>query len=336
MHNSVTPVHNALITGDCVWQRDNFVNPEQWCYHLKQNTLDELDDFINQIRRSKGEITAYLSEQLDEVFPFPSFVEDGQRLKKELEVGRGFVIIKGLPLDRYTEDEADVIYARIGMFFGTTLSQSLAGEVFYAVRDEGFQIEKHGEVGARGTKSNAKLHFHTDSAPAHRGNTPDIIGLLCHRPAKSGGVSLLVNANTIHNIILQEQADYLERLYNPYHFDRRAEMRPGESSTLLAPIFSYDGGLSMRFNELYIITGHEVAGVPLSPRDTAPLSFIKRLTNREELTVRFEMQQGDMQFVNNHFILHARTAFEDFSEPARKRHLSRLWLKYLGGRRDFS
>ena len=39
-----------------------------------------------------------------------------------------------------------------------------------------------------------------------------------------------------------------------------------------------------------------------------------------------ELQPGDIQLVQNHTILHDRTAFEDYAEPERKRHLLRLWL----------
>ena len=39
-----------------------------------------------------------------------------------------------------------------------------------------------------------------------------------------------------------------------------------------------------------------------------------------------ELQPGDIQLVHNHTILHDRTAFEDYPEPERKRHLLRLWL----------
>ena len=50
------------------------------------------------------------------------------------------------------------------------------------------------------------------------------------------------------------------------------------------------------------------------------------LASDPSLNLVMEFQPGDMQFVHNHTILHDRTAFEDFPEPERKRHLLRLWL----------
>jgi len=38
------------------------------------------------------------------------------------------------------------------------------------------------------------------------------------------------------------------------------------------------------------------------------------------------LERGDLQFVHNHTLLHDRTAFEDYPEPARRRYLLRLWL----------
>ena len=35
---------------------------------------------------------------------------------------------------------------------------------------------------------------------------------------------------------------------------------------------------------------------------------------------------GDIQFVYNHSILHDRTAFIDWEDDNKKRHLLRLWL----------
>ena len=39
-----------------------------------------------------------------------------------------------------------------------------------------------------------------------------------------------------------------------------------------------------------------------------------------------DFRPGDMQFLKNAAVLHKRTAYEDWDDPARKRHLLRLWL----------
>jgi len=57
------------------------------------------------------------------------------------------------------------------------------------------------------------------------------------------------------------------------------------------------------------------------PRSDQALDLFDELANDPSLNLTMELQPGDMQFVHNHTILHDRTAFEDFPEPERKRHL---------------
>jgi len=290
--------------------------------------LEELDRAIRIINDQGKELASLMAED----FPLPSFAEDAARLRHELRRGRGFVMVKGLPIEKYTDREAAMIYWGIGAHLGTTLPQNVKGERLYSVRDEGQSIAKeYGTVGVRFSKTTEPLYFHTDSAPALMGNTPDVVGLLALRVAKTGGESVLVSANSVHNIILRERPDHLARLYRCFHFDRRAELRPGESITLFAPIFTYADSLAVRYFRFYIPKGHEMVGVPLTEADVAALDFLDAVMSREELHVHFSMKPGDMQFVNNTFVLHSRTAYEDHPEPDRRRHLMRLWSKLLAG-----
>jgi len=324
-----TRVHKELILGPSAWVPAELEHSAGWRYSWKPETLLEIEQAVQQLRfgpkDALGEIMRQ-PERARELVLLPSFMDDAYAIREELEHGHGCVILSGLQLDGYTLEEAYAVYARIVLFFGMPLVQDREGMLFYSVRDEGFQVESHGLPGVRGTKSNARLHFHTDSAPAHRGNTPDIVGLLCLYQAATGGESLLVNANTLHNIILRENPALLERLYASYYFDRRADAEPWESPILEAPVFTYDGNLRMRFNEFYMIMGAELAGAPMTRTDMAAISLIKRLTNRPDLILRFTMERGDIQLINNHYIIHARSAFEDHPNAERKRHLVRAWL----------
>src|SRR5262249_14319156 len=157
---------------------------------------------------------------------------------------------------------------------------------------------------------------------------PDIVSLLALRAAKAGGMTALVSAQAVHNILRDEHPECLRRLYEPYYFDRRAELRPGDSPTLYAPVFSYSDALAIRFFRFNLINGHETAGVPLAPKDLEAVEALEAVCRREDLAVQFDMRRGDMQFVNNRTVLHSRTAFEDHAEPELRRHFLRLWLRY--------
>jgi hypothetical protein len=238
--------------------------------------------------------------------------------------------VRGLPRDQYTDDEACMIYWGLGAHLGRPVPQKVAGDLLYSVRDEGYNLERDfGAAGVRTSKTTAGFHFHTDSPSLLAGHTPDVVCLLALQTAKSGGESALLSANVAHNILLKERPEYLDRLYSPYHVDRRPELPPGEPPTLPTPVFTYDGQLSVRYLRFYIAKGHEVAGSLLTKADTDPLDYLDEVLSRPDLPVTFEMQRGDMQFVNNVFILHSRTEFQDHPESNRKRHYIRLWLKWM-------
>lgn len=320
---SCTPAYTSPISGPGAWRKADFSGPADWSCRLKPEALAELDRAVEQIRRAGKR----LSDLTAADFPLASFASDAAKLRNEVLHGHGFVVVKGLPVDRYTEDEAAMIYWGVGTLFGATLPQNVKGDRLHSVRDEGQNIARdYGAVGVRFSKTTVGLDFHTDSAPAFQGNTPDIVALLALETARSGGSTALVSAQTLHNVVLAERPDYLERLYGGYYFDRRAELKPGESSTLLAPIFTYDGALKIRHFPFYIFKAPEITGIPLTATDIEPLEFLDTVSRREELAVTFDMERGDMQFVSNTFVLHSRTAYEDHPEPQRRRHLMRLWL----------
>jgi TfdA family taurine catabolism dioxygenase TauD len=323
-----TPPYKAPITGPAVWKGSDFSSPSDYWYYLSSETIADLDRALRRIRES-GNPSVSAGAFGAEDFPLPSFENDAEALREELRFGSGFVVMKGLPIDRYTEREASMIYWGLGAHLGRAIPQTVKGDLLYSVRDEGYDLKRdYDSAPVRTSKTTSGLNYHTDSPPMLAGYTPDIVCLLALQTAKAGGESSILSANTAHNILLDERPDYLDRLYAPYHMDRRAELPPGEAPTLPVPVFAYDGHLAVRYLRLYITKGHEVAGSPLTSADTDPLDYLDDVMRRPQLPVNFQMERGDMQFVNNVFILHSRTEYEDHPEPGRKRHYKRLWLKY--------
>ncbi len=262
-------------------------------------------------------------------FPAPSFTSGAAALRKDLETGRGFVVIRGLPIDSYSDEEAAIIYWGIATYLGSPIPQNVKEERLFSVRDEGYNFQRdYGTTGVRISRTSSAIDFHTDSSAAYAGYTPDIVSLLALQTAKSGGTTGIVSAQTVHNILREERPDCLQRLYAPYYFDRRAELRAGESPTLLAPVFAYGDSLSIRYFRFNVLRGHETAEAPLTETDGDALDFLESVCRREQLAVTFPMERGDMQFVNNRFVLHSRTAFEDHAEPDRRRNFLRLWMRY--------
>jgi len=304
-----TPVHDAEISDPGAWDAGTFQNTYPWIHRLREQTLDEIDGVIGR-----------------EQFQLPSF--EARQLRQELSRGRGFIVLRGLPVDRYSEAEMSQLYWGLGALLGKPLPQNVRGDRLYDVRDEGYSIQRdYGRVGVRFSKTTEALDFHTDSAPALMGNTPDVIGLMALRVARSGGESALVSASTVHNVLRRENPRLLRRLYQPYHFDRSVEWRPGEDRTLFAPVFRWNGSLEVRYFRHYIPKGHALAEAPLGAEDVEALDALEEVANRPDLQVRFAMEPGDIQLVSNVFVLHSRTHYEDWPDPERKRHLKRLWLQ---------
>jgi alpha-ketoglutarate-dependent taurine dioxygenase len=322
---AVTPMYDAPFTARGAWRRADFASPEAWTYRLPTAVLAELDSAPRRICEAGREISTLT--QAD--FPAPSFAADAEGLRNELESGRGFVVLRGLPIHRYSDEEAAILYWGIATHLAKPIPQNAKDEYLFSVRDEGYDFQRdYGAAGVRISRTASAIDFHTDSSAAYAGYTPDIVSLLALQTAKAGGLTAIVSAQTVHNILRTERPDCLQRLYEPYYFDRRAELRPGESPTLLAPVFAYGGALTIRYFRINLMKGHETAGAPLTPLDREAIDILESVFRREELAVSFPMERGDMQFVNNRFVLHSRTAFEDHAEPDRRRNFLRLWMRY--------
>ncbi len=193
--------------------------------------------------------------------------------------------------------------------------------LLYDVRDTGQQVAQ----GARFSVTSASSTFHNDNS--FGAGVPDFVGLLCLQRAQTGGQSQLISVYALHNELLKYHPKVLQTLYKPFWFDRRGQFKEGESPISLAPIFHWDGGeLTIRYLYYYIHVGHERAGQALTLDQEKALETLEALLHRSDFRVKFDLNPGQILFTNNRWILHNRTAFEDYSEPERRRHCVRLWL----------
>jgi alpha-ketoglutarate-dependent taurine dioxygenase len=199
--------------------------------------------------------------------------------------------------------------------------QNIQGTLLYDVRDTGQSLDQ----GARFSVTSYESSFHTDNSFGTE--IVDYVGLLCLQTAKSGGRSQVVNGLTVCEELRAKHRDALEILNRPFHIDRRGGVREGESATIQFPIIQDDNGsIVYRYLRYWIEAGHEKVGQPLTSAQVSALNVLDEVLNRPDLRVEFDLQPGDMYFINNRWILHNRTAFEDHPEPERRRHLVRLWL----------
>ncbi len=249
--------------------------------------------------------------------PLPVLAPRLRRILHDVLDGRGFVLLRGLPVQRWSRHQAAAAFMLIGAHLGRARPQNAKGHLLGHVKDMGLNSS---DPAVRIYQTSERQTFHTDSA--------DIVGLLCLQTARSGGQSALVSSTTMFNEMRKRRPDLAALLFQPLATDRRGEVAPGQQPFFSIPVFSwYAGELSAIYQRQYIDSAQRFADAPrLTPATVEALDLFDALSNDPALNFLMDLEPGDIQLVHNHTLLHDRTAFVDWPEPERRRHLLRLWL----------
>ena len=295
------------------WYGAELAASDEWIERLSEVEIDEVDRAIQEVGLTQVELAAINPKDI----PLPLLAPRLRAILEEVLNGRGFALIKGLPIEHWTKRKAAIAFLIIGAHLGNLRMQNADGHVLGHVRDLGRSSD---DPNTRIYQTRERQTHHTDSC--------DVVGLMCLRTAKSGGLSNLVSSTTIFNEMRRRRPDLLRVLMEPIETDRRGEVPEGEKPYFTIPVFNYhDGLVSAIYQRQYIESARRFPGVPpLTPLQIAALDLLDELANDPQLNLMMELQPGDIQLVHNHTIMHDRTAFEDYPEPDRKRHLLRLWL----------
>ena len=297
------------------WRARDVADRSRWTYRLSDADVAELDAALAHARARCPDVLDITRED----FPLPTLAAKIAGFERELIDGRGFQLISGLPVERYSDADASAIYWGIGMHLGTPWPQNQHGHLLGDVTDQG---RSYTDPTSRGNELGpVGMPYHSDGS--------DLVGLMCLRKAKSGGLSTVANAVLAHNELVRTRPDLAAVLYQPMVYDFRGEERPGRAPTYTMPVFTRHGErLFVRYIRPYIESARRHAGVPpLSAAEREACDQLDRMCRNPDFNVYMDFEPGDMQFINNYHVLHARTAFEDYPEPGRKRFLKRLWLE---------
>ena len=303
------------VKGRAVWTAADLATDSNWIHKLDQDECAEVT----------GAVKAVLEQGLDpekfdrEDFQLPGLLPVLTALGEELHVGRGCVLIRGLPVGNYNDAEQRAAYWGIATHFGDAVSQNSKGQRLAAVTDHGNDISRGN---TRGYTTNAALYPHSDMS--------QMTGLLCVRPAASGGESQIASSLAIYNRIREMRPEYLEVLFRGFHHDLRGEgprASIDEVTSHRVPVFSEcEGWLSCGFNPKISINGEKKRGMPVSEADVEALDYLTEVARQPEISFEMTLQAGDIQIVNNHVVLHSRSGYIDSVDPAERRKLFRLWL----------
>ena len=301
------------IKDSSAWYGPDVEQRTEWIERLSDAEIAEVETAVERLEGASRDLTSITSDD----FSLPTLGPRLHRILDEVLNGRGFVLIRALPVERWTRAEAAIAFLGIGVHLGALRMQNADGHLLGHVRDLGRSSE---DPNTRIYQTRERQTFHTDSC--------DVVGLLCLRTAKSGGLSSLVSSTTIFNEMRSLRPDLLKVLLDPIETDRRGEVPPGGKPYFSIPVFNSHAGLvSAIYQRQYIESARRFAGVaPLSAVQIEALDLLDELANQPDMNLTMELQPGDIQLVHNHTIFHDRTAFEDHPEPRRKRHLLRLWV----------
>ena len=314
------------ITGACVWRGSEMAGSPRWQRRLSPAQLEEIDRAVAAATaRGLG-----WEEMMPADFPLPSFAPLVDDIRIELEEGGGILLLRGLDPGRYTPDAQKILYAGLCRHIGTLVYSNRAGERMREIRDVGRDagdrfgaLPDGGKPGAflssyARTLTNQQLRFHTDRC--------DVVALFCIRQALRGGISKLCSSPAVHNAMLARRPELCAALYEPLWRSRFGEEDATDDSSYPLPVWAVRGAkFTSHYSRTFIEAAQRRPEVPrLSAEQADALDLLHELA--EELCFEMSFAPGDIQFVNNHVIYHARTAFEDDPDQGADRLLLRLWM----------
>lgn len=303
----MTPIYSKVIDGPGAWTPASLGGKEGLVWTLTAEHLGAIDDLLLKSR----------SRNLEEIkrgdFDHPALTPFLSDIRGEVMNGKCAAIIRGIDVSRYSQADCERIFWGIGTHIGMAAVQSSRADRMGYVRSE------RDDPQARGYRSSKELILHTDSRA--------IIALMSIQVAESSGDSRVASSATIHNVMLKERPDLLEPLYlgHPY-LSGEIELTPYN-----IPIFSNVGGVvSCAFFEGHIRAAAKRLGKPLAEKFDEALVYFRTVAHRDDVSIGFMLDPGEIMICNNFAVLHARTEFKNSAE--KERLLLRLWLNVPDGR----
>lgn len=307
-----THIPEVPLRVEAAWRGDELQRDKRWIDRLDAAAIDEIERAL-ALAEKRGLEPKELTVA---DFPLEGLRSRIDRWRRAVHDGLGVQVIRRIPVERWTQRQAEIFFWCLGQHLGVPGVQNREGDILGHVRDTGASYDE-GDV--RGFKTSAHLAYHCDAA--------DAVGLLCLNTARQGGRSRFASSVTVFNELLVRRPDLVKRLFEPFHLDTRGD---GKLNFFPIPPCRFaDGVLRTFYHGDYFRTSAQQPGAPqLSTFDHEVLDAYDAITNEEGVYVEMDFEPGDIQLLSNHTVLHSRTAYIDHDEPEKKRHLLRLWLSF--------
>ena len=308
----------ATFDHPAAWTRVQMQDNPVWSYTLADAEVTELKKAVQHAMNLGRPLRTIGAND----FPLPELTKRLDALRNELEVGRGFELWRGLPVDEWSIDDRARAFWGLGLHLGIPIVQHAAGELLGNVRNT-TNTDPATNAGSRFYHTNQAAPFHVDGS--------DVVGLMCVNSSKEGGASLVVSSCSIYNAIVRKHPDLVPLLYQPLWFDHRGERNAvtGEPYWVTSISGWINGKLSMMYLRNFIESAQRYPGAPkLTEQHYRLFDVIDELASSSELCLSMDFRPGDIQWLNNHTTLHSRTSYTDWDDPERRRWLLRLWLNF--------
>ncbi len=312
------------IAAPCAWKAQELRADPSWIYELTSAEVAEIEAALAAVKKAGVPLLKMRARD----FPLVATAQRLREVSHQLEEGRGIALVRGVPVARYDDADLERIYWGLSVQLGVVIAQNTRGDHIGHVRDEGLQWGQvsGGEL-VRGYRTKAYMPFHSDPT--------DRVGLFCVQKAKVGGLSSIASSTAVYNALLATRPEALDCLFRGFHYSLRGEASGGiaQVTEYRVPIFDYFAGkLSSRYVRKTIEQAAAIGGVPLSDEEAGALDLLDELVKGDELRFDMSFEPGDIQYLNNHVAFHSRTGFEDHEDPAKRRHLMRIWLQSADAR----
>ena len=297
------------------WTGADLAADTSWIHPLEAADIDALRAMVAPVMPQLNGDPNRLLDMPREAFDPGPFAPRIVAIRHELKDGRGAALLRRLPMESMDPLEAAAIYWGIGRHLGVACSNNAEGDMLGHVTDLG-KTQKDPQ--SRGYQTREEMAYHCDQST--------LVGLLCVRTPRSGGISKIASAIAIHNEMLRRDPQAAALLSGTFCWTKHGEKNPDEPDFYESPVFNfYEGKLCLAFGPTHILKGHKLPGVtPLTEAQLAAIQLARTIA--EEVHYEMVLERGDMQFLNNLVAVHTRTEYHDWPEPERKRLLWRLWL----------
>ena len=295
------------------WTGPEMARRSDWIHEFTAEEIDEIDAAVSHLDALGTDIRTIDKS----MFPLPQLGALLNRTRQEILFGRGFHLFRGVPVERYNARQSAIAYWGLGQHFGEAISQNGKGHLLGHVANLGLN---YADPEVRGYQTDARLPYHSDLA--------DVVALLCLRTPKAGGLSSIASSTTLWNELVRRRPDHAQTLLEPFHYTRWGEIPKGKTAFESIPVFSiWRERIFANYVRSAIVKAQKLPGVPpMTQRQIEALDFLDTLCADSKLHLDMDFRLGDVQLLSNHSILHSRTAYEDWEQHEKRRHLLRLWL----------